>query len=293
MERGGAAGDRDRVLDAEPARRSRARSAPPSGPARAGRSAAPRAPAPPRAAPTSGLASGIGSGSGRSLERVLQRVDQRLPGGLDDVLRDADRAPLALAVGGVEQDPGDGAGAVVLVEDPDLVVGQLDVGQVRVAVGDRAAQGAVERVDRAVALGDAQVALAVDLDLDRRLGLDLAAGPLLGDDAEALELEQRLVAAGLAAQQQLEGGRRRLVVVAVVLALLQPLDRPRRRLVVELEPGLARPGRGSSPCRRAPRAGSSRSLPTAAGSMCSKVRASASTPATCMPPLWAKALRPT
>ena len=36
-----------------------------------------------------------------------------------------------------------------------------------------------------------------------------------------------------------------------------------------------------------------RSLPTAAGAMCSKVRASASTPATCIPPLWAKALRPT
>ena len=36
-----------------------------------------------------------------------------------------------------------------------------------------------------------------------------------------------------------------------------------------------------------------RLLPTATGSMCSKVRASAAIPATCMPPLWAKALRPT
>ena len=90
---------------------------------------------------------------------------------------DPDRAPLALAVGGVEQDPGDRAGAVGFVEDADLVVGQLDLGQVRVAVGDRAAQGLVERVDRAVALGDADVALAVDLDLDRRLGLDLCPRP--------------------------------------------------------------------------------------------------------------------
>ena len=90
------------------------------------------------------------------LEGVLQRVDEGLPGGLDDVLRDADRPPLPLAVGGVEQDAGDGAGAVALVEDPDLVVGQLDVGEVRVAVDDRAAQGPVEGVDRAVALGDAR-----------------------------------------------------------------------------------------------------------------------------------------
>ena len=129
----------------------------------------------------------------RGLEGVLERVDERLPGGLDDVLRDADRAPLALAVGGVEQDAGDGAGAVALVEDAHLVVGQLDVGEVRVAVGDRRPQRPVERVDRAVALGDLDVALAVDHDLDRRLGLDPAVLALLGGDAEALQLEERLV----------------------------------------------------------------------------------------------------
>ena len=37
----------------------------------------------------------------------------------------------------------------------------------------------------------------------------------------------------------------------------------------------------------------SRSLPTTVGSMCSKVDGSAATPATCIPPLWANALRPT
>ena len=49
---------------------------------------------------------------------------------------------------------------VVLVEDPDLVVDELDVGEVRVQLADRVAQGAVERVHRAVALGGAHVALA-------------------------------------------------------------------------------------------------------------------------------------
>ena len=64
----------------------------------------------------------------------------------------------SLAVGGVEQDARDRAGAVVLVEDPHLEVGQLDLGELRVLLGDRDAQRAVERVDGAVALGRAHVA---------------------------------------------------------------------------------------------------------------------------------------
>ena len=38
---------------------------------------------------------------------------------------------------------------------------------------------------------------------------------------------------------------------------------------------------------------SSRWFPTTSGSMCSNVRGSVRMPATCMPPLWANALRPT
>ena len=49
VQRRGAAGDRDRVARLRARRRARARSARPSGPARADPSAAPRAPAPPRA----------------------------------------------------------------------------------------------------------------------------------------------------------------------------------------------------------------------------------------------------
>src|ERR1700709_1703063 len=89
-------------------------------------------------APISGLASGIGSNSliagPHSLKCVLQRVDQRLPGSLDHVPGNAGRPPLAaVAVGGVEQHPGDRAGATILVEDPHLVVGQLDLVEVGVA----------------------------------------------------------------------------------------------------------------------------------------------------------------
>ena len=68
----------------------------------------------------------------------------------------------------------------------------------------RVAQRAIERVDRAVALGRADVALAVDPDLDRGLGLDVAVGALLDDRPPRLEPEQGLVLAGLLSQQQLE-----------------------------------------------------------------------------------------
>ena len=138
------------------------------------------------------------------LHPELKRVDERLPGGLDHVLGDPDGAPHALAVGGVEQHPRDRVGPLRLVEDPDLEVDELDLGELRVDLDERLAQRTVERVDRTVALGCAHEALAVDPDLDRRLGLDAAVGSLLDDRAPGLEAEQRLVLARLLAQQQLE-----------------------------------------------------------------------------------------
>src|SRR5436190_12781967 len=199
--------------------RTRARSAPAWARSRACRNAGPRARAPPRedrgpvwragwaparSRPRTGRlrlgrrrcrASG---GPLARLKRVLERVDEGLPRGLDDVLRDADRAPGVASVGGVEEHPGHGPRAVVGVEDPDLVVDQLDLGQVRVELGDRVAERPVEGVHRPVALRGADVALPLDPDLDRRLGLDLAVGALLGDHSKALKPEQRLVLARLA-----------------------------------------------------------------------------------------------
>ena len=191
--------------------------------------------------PTSGRASGICSlrhrggetGASRAgvargaahLDRVLERVDECLPARLDDVLRDADRSPRLVAVGRIDQDARDRAGALVLVDDPHLVVHELDVAQARVEAGDRVAERPVERVHRAVALGGAHQPLAPRPDLDRRLGLDPAVLALLRDHAEALEPEERLVVAGLLAQEQVERGVGGLEVVPAVLELLQPLDR--------------------------------------------------------------------
>src|SRR5947209_9108850 len=135
---------------------------------------------------------------------VLERVDQRLPRGLDDVLRDADRAPDFLAIGGVEEHACDRAGPFRLVQDPHLEVDQIDVAQPRVRLRQRLPERAIQCVDGAVALGGAHVALAVNPDLDRGLGLNPAVGALLDDRAPGLEREQRLVIARLLAQQQLE-----------------------------------------------------------------------------------------
>ena len=82
----------------------------------------------------------------------------------------------------------------------------------------RLAQRRVQGVDRAVALGGADEALAADVDLDGGLHHGLAVLALLDDDAEALEAEQRLVRRQLRAQQEVERGVGGLVVVALVLA---------------------------------------------------------------------------
>ena len=230
-------------------------------------SAAPRAPAPPPAARTRASRAGSlqarSTGSDASWRGSLPRGWNAYSSESTSASQEASmmfsETPIvpqeSLAVGGVEQDAGDRAGAVVRVEDAHLVVGELDVREVRVEVGDRQAERPVERVHRAVPLGGAHVAPPVDPDLDRRLGLDVAVGALLGDDPEALEPEQRRVLAGLAAQQQLERSVGRLVLIAAVLALLDALERALGGVGVEVDARPPRPRRGPSPCPRARRSG--------------------------------------
>ena len=169
VERGGAARRPRPRRRPRASRRSRARSAPASAPARAARSAAPRAPAPPRARPARGGRAGSarvaheGVGARWAAGSTACSSPRRFRGwnayssestsASHDASMMFSETPIepqdSLPVGGVEQDARDRAGAVVRVEDPDLVVDQLDVGQVRVQLGDRVAQRPVERVDRA------------------------------------------------------------------------------------------------------------------------------------------------
>ena len=66
----------------------------------------------------------------------------------------------------------------------------MDVVEPRVERAERLAQGGVERVDRAVAVGRGVEDLAVDLDLDGRLGQQLAAVALL-DEAGVVDDPER------------------------------------------------------------------------------------------------------
>src|SRR3712207_1771933 len=81
-------------------------------------------------------------------------------------------------------------------------------------------QGPIQRVDGTVPLCGRDHPLPLDEELYSSLDRRLAAGPLLGDDAEALQLEERLRLACGPTDQERERSVRRLVVVALVLPLL-------------------------------------------------------------------------
>ena len=117
-----------------------------------------------------------------------------------------DGVPLGLVVAGLHQHPGDRVGAVRALEDADLVVDQVELGQVGVGPLERGAQRPVERVDRTVALAGRDQPLALGLQLDGGLARDGAVRAPLDDHPPRLDRE---VPASLArdhvAHQQLEG----------------------------------------------------------------------------------------
>ena len=236
-----------RVRDSEPAARSRSSNSPSRGPSASRPERSVSSTSSSSRSPTSGRASGITSDARAA--RAARRCCAR-PGSMPASSESTSASQLAsmmfsdtpiapqVSVPSLASSSTRVTAPVPLrlVEDAHLEVDELDVAQVRVALADRLAQRLVERVHRAVALGRAHVALAVDPDLDRRLGLDAAVLALLDDHAPRLEPEQRLVVARLLADQQVERAVGRLELVAAVLQLLDALDharggrrRPRRR----------------------------------------------------------------
>ena len=123
-----------------------------------------------------------------------------------------------LIVGALDDHPGDRRGARLGRQDAHLVVGELHVLERRVGRRQRLAERGVERVHRAVALGDDHPRRAADLDLDGRLGQrdQLVAGveAALVDDPEADQPEVVRHLAERAPRQQLEARLRALVGVA-------------------------------------------------------------------------------
>ncbi len=147
----------------------------------------------------------------------------------------ADGVPLGDAVGGLDQHPGDGVGAVLTADDAHLVVDQVEPREAGVERLQRLPHRVVQRVDRTVALTGRDDPLTLGVQLDGRLRHDLAAAAL-DDHPPGLQPEEVRALAHLLAQQQLEAGLGRLEAVAHRLEVLHPVDDPQDRVAVRLEP---------------------------------------------------------
>src|SRR5918995_3144253 len=134
---------------------------------------------------------GVGSRFTRSVHAVFEAVYEGLPGGFDDVLGDADGSPHPLAVRRVYEDAGRCGRGAVLVEDADLVVGEVDLVQLRIVRPDGFPQRLIEGVYRTITLRCRNDPLPAYRELYGRLCGRLPVGPLLGDDPERLQLEER------------------------------------------------------------------------------------------------------
>src|SRR4029077_13355655 len=99
-------------------------------------------------------------------DRVFEGIGQGLRGGRDDVRVAAHRRPFPRPVARIDDHPGPGGRRRVAVEDPDLVVVQVDSVELGIEGPERLAQRRVQRVDRSVAVGRGVQDLARDLDLD-------------------------------------------------------------------------------------------------------------------------------
>ncbi len=80
----------------------------------------------------------------------------------------------------------------------------MDVVEVRIERPERLAEGRVERVDGTVPVGRGVEDLAVDFDLDRRLGQQLPPGPLFDETGVVDDPERRGVIPRVTADQELE-----------------------------------------------------------------------------------------
>src|SRR5918999_37117 len=136
---------------------------------------------------------GAGSHLLRPVYAVFEAVHQSLPGGFDDVLGDADGAPHPFAVCRVYEDAGRCRRGAVLVEDANLVVGEVDLFQLRIVRPDSFPQRLVQGVYRTITLRCGDDPLPAYGKLYGRLRRRLPVGALLGDYPERLQLEERLV----------------------------------------------------------------------------------------------------
>ena len=128
---------------------------------------------------------------------------------------------MLVAVAGLDDHADAGGRPGPRVDDADLVVCQAHRRQVRVGGVQGLAQGAVEGVDRAVALSHGVLPCAVDAQFHRGLGHGRPVVVLLDGHGVVVEVEERLGEAGQPPHKQ---GERRLGRLEVVPQVLQALD---------------------------------------------------------------------
>src|SRR4051812_9715451 len=185
-----------------------------------------------------GRAAGHGTGSGRRgpsrevafvpaaelragfPDGVLQRVGECRRRRGDDVRVAAHRGPGTRAVHRVDDHSRPSGGRRPAVEDADLVVDEMDLVEARGEGRQCLAQRRVECVDRAVAIGSGMQDLAFDLDLDGRLGQQLAPVTLLDEAGVVDDPERRDVVRTVPSDEQLEARLGTLEREAVRLELL-------------------------------------------------------------------------
>src|ERR1039457_2087887 len=73
---------------------------------------------------------------GKAHQLQADGVDEGFPTGVDDVLADADGGPTAAVVAPLDEDADIGGGTFAGIEDADFVIGEADVGDLRIEPGE-------------------------------------------------------------------------------------------------------------------------------------------------------------
>src|ERR1017187_6106712 len=150
-------------------------------------------------------------------------VDEGFPTGVDDVLADADGAPTAAVVAPLDEDADIGGRAFAGIEDADFVIGEADVGDLRIEPGKALAQADVQGVEGAVPGFGGAVNIVLRPDRDGGGGSGgVGGGP--GRDLVAFDVEEMQTGAEGFANEQLEGAFGGFELVAFVLHLLDALE---------------------------------------------------------------------
>src|ERR1035438_1195424 len=160
---------------------------------------------------------------GKTHELQADGIDEGFPTGVDDVFADTDGAPTAAVVAPLDEDADIGGGALAGIEDADFVIGEADVGDLRIEPGKALAQADVEGVEGAVTGFGGAVDIVLRPDGDGGGGSGGGGGGP-GRALVAFDVEEVQTGAEGFADEQLEGALGGLEFVAFVLHLLDALE---------------------------------------------------------------------